>query len=166
MKNIKDYIIEKTQIFISEKKAMFIIGLIAINMVVLSMCFIWNLVSDQNTLANLSNQAEEYINLKNKMTMIIVSFIFNAVLNIVYVLYVYLSISRKKVGYVFVIFWFFVWALFSIGTFIMYDTNIWLKSINLLVGISCTFMLLVLFFDLQKRKREIDFTSRKERSKF
>ncbi|WP_186788170.1 hypothetical protein [Spiroplasma clarkii] len=75
MKNIKDYIIEKTQIFISEKKAMFIIGLIAINMVVLSMCFIWNLVSDQNTLANLSNQAEEYINLKNKMTMIIVSFI-------------------------------------------------------------------------------------------
>lgn len=106
---------------------------------------------------------EELSKLDSTYSNLILYFIVNNLFNIVFALFTYVGTYKKPITYVYSIFWFIVWLMFTIGAFFVYEGNLSVKIINSFIGISCTVIMLILFFDLSQKRRQLDFERNKKR---
>ncbi|AVP48987.1 hypothetical protein [Williamsoniiplasma luminosum] len=152
---------QKVKINIGNKIAMVLMFLTVVNMIIITIVFLFGVFDNQESKNQSGLSKEQLDKIQNQFLFLIMTYLFNALFDIVFVVYVYRAIHKTQIGYFFTITWFIIWCLFTGGLFFT-NAHVAVKIVNLIVGVGSVLVLFSFFYQLQNRKRELDFKRLKE----
>ncbi|AHI54253.1 hypothetical protein SSABA_v1c08540 [Spiroplasma sabaudiense Ar-1343] len=154
---------KNSKIFVPKWLLTTVLVAVLVNIILLSVILFSNIFNLDAIIKGESSTNEEIAKAREVFVFAIASYLLNCFIDFIFIFYIYRATKKRPIGVIFCFTWLAIWTLFTVGVLFVFQGLLFIRILNLIIGVLVMILIIYLFYLLNVNKRMLMYQREKEK---